>query len=257
MGDPEGHWPVTGWEPVHEDLHDGVQDHETGQQTDATEPEVPCLKCPLRDEDFPQEPSEWRNPCKGQCGNEEHPTEQWMKRDESADVLIRFDNGYTMYSHNQLYGRWYVKQAYEYPKTNRQLRVAIHNEKKSALLYSASDIEVMRDEEVHLHPFIARVGPDILSEDVTSGDILTRMEAFRRRKWAHLLLDQGFVAGIGNYLRSEILFVSGIHPTLRPMDCRDDQLTLAAEAIIHLMKQSYETAWLDFFFKFPLQVPKG
>ncbi len=157
-------------------------------------------------------------------------------------MLIRFDNGYTMYSHNQLYGRWYVKKAFEYPKTNRQLRVAIHNEKKSALLYSASDIEVMRDEEVHLHPFIARVGPDILSEDVTSGDILTRMEAFRKRKWAHLLLDQGFVAGIGNYLRSEILFVSGIHPTLRPMDCSNEQLTLAADAIIHLMKQSYETA---------------
>ncbi|MCF2132653.1 endonuclease VIII, partial [Strepomyces sp. STD 3.1] len=70
-------------------------------------------------------------------------------------MLIRFDNGYTIYSHNQLYGKWYIRAAYSYPKTNRQLRLALHNEKYSALLYSASDIEVLRDEEVPLHPFVS------------------------------------------------------------------------------------------------------
>ncbi len=44
-------------------------------------------------------------------------------------MLIRFDNGYTIYSHNQLYGKWYVRSSYNYPSTNRQLRLAIHNEK--------------------------------------------------------------------------------------------------------------------------------
>jgi endonuclease VIII len=66
-------------------------------------------------------------------------------------MLIRFDNGYTIYSHIQLYGKWYIRN----PKTNRQLRLAIHNENKSALLYSASDIEVLRDEEVPGHPFVS------------------------------------------------------------------------------------------------------
>jgi len=158
-------------------------------------------------------------------------------------MLIRFDNGYTIYSHNQLYGKWYVRSAYHYPKTNRQLRLAIHNEKKSALLYSASDIEVLRDEEVDAHPFISKVGPDILSEDVTTLQLLERMKSkrFYKRKWTSLLLDQSFVAGIGNYLRSEILFVAGIHPDLRPVDCTEEQLQKAASAIIELTKRSYET----------------
>jgi endonuclease-8 len=26
-------------------------------------------------------------------------------------MLIRFDNGYTIYSHNQLYGKWYIRAA--------------------------------------------------------------------------------------------------------------------------------------------------
>ncbi|NMH69324.1 endonuclease VIII [Bacillus sp. RO3] len=158
-------------------------------------------------------------------------------------MLIRFDNGYTIYSHNQLYGRWYIRNLYNYPQTNRQLRLSLHNENKSALLYSASDIEVLRDGEVHVHPFVAKVGPDILSEEVTEGELLERMKdkRFSKRKWSILLLDQSFVAGIGNYLRSEIMFVAGIHPSLRPADCTIEQLTKAAEAMIQLMVQSYKT----------------
>ncbi|QHT45041.1 endonuclease VIII [Bacillus sp. SB49] len=156
-------------------------------------------------------------------------------------MLIRFDNGYTIYSHNQLYGKWMIRNAYNYPKTNRQLRLAIHNEKKSALLYSASDIEVLRDEEVPAHPFIAKVGPDILSETVTPDELAARFEEkrFRNRRWTSLLLDQAFIAGIGNYLRSEILFAAGISPETRPVDSTEEQKRKAAEATIDLMWQSY------------------
>ncbi|QKS70375.1 endonuclease VIII [Paenalkalicoccus suaedae] len=156
-------------------------------------------------------------------------------------MLTRFDHGYTVYSHNQLYGKWVIRNAYNYPKTNRQLRFAVHNEKKSALLYSASDIEVLRDEEVADHPFIKKVGPDILSEDVTEEMLLNRFtsKSFVKRNWGGLLLDQHFIAGIGNYLRSEILYVARIHPSLRPIDCTDEQLEAAARATIELMWQSY------------------
>lgn len=157
-------------------------------------------------------------------------------------MLIRLDNGYTIYSHNQLYGKWYVRNAYNYPKNNRQLRLALHNDKKSALLYSASDIEVLRDEEVPLHPFIAKVGPDLLSEEVTAEQLKERFQskAFSGKKWTSLLLDQSFIGGIGNYLRSEILFLAGIHPDLRPVDCSEEQLDRAAEATVTLVTQSYE-----------------
>ncbi|WP_252313937.1 endonuclease VIII [Sinobaca sp. H24] len=158
-------------------------------------------------------------------------------------MLIRFNNGYTIYSHNQLYGKWYVRSAYNYPATKRQLRLAIHNEKKSALLYSASEIEVLRDEEVEEYPFLAKIGPDILNNETSAEELYERVTSrkFVNRKWASLLLDQSFVAGIGNYLRSEILFEAGIHPGKRPADCTEEQLHRAAEALITLVERSYET----------------
>ena len=77
-------------------------------------------------------------------------------------MLTRFDSGLTLYSHNQLYGRWMVQRAGELPRTNRQLRFAIYNSEHSALLYSASAIEVLREEDLSVHPFLARIGPDVL-----------------------------------------------------------------------------------------------
>ena len=154
-------------------------------------------------------------------------------------MLIRCSNDLSVYSHNQLYGRWVVRQAYSYPKSNRQLRLAIHNEKKSAVLYSASDIEVLTLEQITTHPYLAQLGPDVLS--VTPNAVLELLQAQknRRRQFSALLLDQRFLAGIGNYLRSEILFTAGLHPRRRPLDCSREQLERLAIATATIPRQSY------------------
>ena len=154
-------------------------------------------------------------------------------------MLIHFENELSIYSHNQLYGRWQVRAAYSYPKTGRQLRLAIHNQKKSALLYSASDIEVLTREEIATHHFLAKLGPDVLA--VKPAQVLSQLKSdkFRRRQLVSLYLDQHFLAGVGNYLRSEILFVAGVNPRLRPLDLEDEQLAVVAEAAVFTSRQSY------------------
>lgn len=156
-------------------------------------------------------------------------------------MVMRFDNGLCVYSHNQLYGKWLIRNAYNYPKTNRQLRLALHTEKKSALLYSASDIEVLNVNQVSSHPFISRLGPDVMHQGTTPEQVQIRAcsDKFRRRGFKNLLLEQSFLAGIGNYLRSEILFVAGIHPLKRPLDCTDAQLRRFSEAALDIPRQSY------------------
>jgi endonuclease VIII len=158
-------------------------------------------------------------------------------------LLTRFSNHLTIYSHNQLYGVWYVRKAQDYPTTNRQLRLAIHTPKKSALLYSASEIMVLNDRELEQHPFLLRLGPDVLDPATTSAEIQARLLSpkFRRRGLPTLLLDQHFICGLGNYLRSEVLFLAGIYPTQRPADCSDHQLQKLAAACITVPRQSYQT----------------
>ena len=158
-------------------------------------------------------------------------------------MLIRFDNGLSIYSHNQLYGKWTIRKAYNYPETKRQLRLAIHNERKSALLYSASDIEVLDEKAIAVHPFLSRLGLDVLNEQTTTRKVKARLlsKSFHRRRFTSLLLDQSFLAGLGNYLRSEILFVGRVHPTLRPVDCSQTQISALAKAALIIPRQSYQT----------------
>ena len=168
---------------------------------------------------------------------------EWVSSRGKA-LLTRFEDGLTIYSHNQLYGRWYVTRRDNLPRTNRTLRLAIHTRTHSALLYSASDIEVLTPEELPLQKYLARLGPDALDEDVVWRDVLRRLEdsKFAGRSLAALYLDQGFVAGIGNYLRTEILFNAKVNPFDRPKDLSKKQLGLLARNTLELTRQAYRTS---------------
>ena len=158
-------------------------------------------------------------------------------------MLTRFDVGLSVYTHNQLYGRWYVMRHGKLPRTRRQLRFAVTAGDRQALLYSASEIEVLDAEAERRHPFLSRLGPDLLSQAPSTGELAERLaeRRFRGRQLGALLLDQGFVAGLGNYLRAEILFEARIHPRRRGIDLGDDERRLLADRTIALTRRTYRT----------------
>lgn len=158
-------------------------------------------------------------------------------------ILTRFDVGVAVYSHNQLYGKWYIRRAGSYPKTGRSLRMEIRGPEKAALLYSASEIEVLRPEEEPNHSYLGKLGPDALDSDVDEARVVEQMEdrRFSGRQLGALLLDQAFVSGLGNYLRSEILWWAGLHPGWRPKDLAPDEQQDLAHWILDVTRQSYRT----------------
>lgn len=161
-------------------------------------------------------------------------------------VLIFFaatdeDGPWCVYSHNQLYGKWRIGRPSVVPRTRRQLRFAVLAPKKAARLYSASDIRLVRPEALDEVDYLARLGPDPLNQTVTVEDLLEVFEnqRFRGRGLGGLLLDQGFIAGIGNYLRSEILFEARITPKTRPRDLDEQTQVRLAEAVLRLVERTY------------------
>ncbi len=159
-------------------------------------------------------------------------------------MLTHFASGETIYSHNQLYGEWSVLKPGDLPQPNLQIRLAIHTAKTIAVLYSASEIEVWKKTDIDRHPYIRKLGVELLAPATTTRDVLAQIN---RPEWARksltaALLDQGFLAGIGNYLRSDILFVARIHPSSRIADLSATQRQALARAALKLTRQSYRTA---------------
>lgn len=158
-------------------------------------------------------------------------------------MLTRFDNGLTLYSHNQLYGRWFTAPRGCPNNTRRALRVALHTATHSALLYSATDVEILTPQQVGDHPFLSRIGPDILHQDTAPARIAARLEhpRFRRRAVGSLYLDQSFLAGIGNYLRSEILFTARVHYLDKPAALDKSARNRLARSTTTISWRSYRT----------------
>ncbi len=158
-------------------------------------------------------------------------------------MLTRFDNGLVMYSHNQLYGRWYTSKLPRLPKTTRSLRVAFDTDTHTARLYSATDIDILDEDRLEAHPFLKAVGPDVLDESLKPAAIVRRLESerFSGRAFGSLYLDQHFLAGIGNYLRSEILWAGGVFPTGRPKDVDVKTLQKLARETLKISRRSYRT----------------
>lgn len=158
-------------------------------------------------------------------------------------ILTYFGNDLVMYSHNQLYGKWMISDSGKKPDTNRSLRVAFHNGEKSAYLYSASEIEILDREKVPEHSYITKLGPDVLHPETAYDDIVGqfRGDEFQNRKLTTLLLDQGFVSGIGNYLRSEIMFYAGVNPRHKLREYSNEQKEKLAKATVKLSERSYES----------------
>jgi endonuclease-8 len=158
-------------------------------------------------------------------------------------LIVNFANGESIYTHNQLYGKWLVGPAGERPDTPRELRLALDTRSHAALLYSASEIEVLPTEQLAAHPYVRKLGVELLDDATTPAHVRAQLDAprFARQRLGTLLLDQGFLAGIGNYLRSEILFVARLHPDQRLGALDRAARQRLARAALAITRRAYRT----------------
>jgi len=158
--------------------------------------------------------------------------------------VLHFSNGHSIYVHLQLYGRWKTGRLQSYKPSRRTLRIRLETDTHYAALYSATDIEILTTEAVDEHRFIQKLGPDILKKGYTSSHISRRLgkTTFARRSLGALLLDQSVFAGLGNYLRSEILLRAGLLPSRKLGSLSPSEKTLLAKMIHETTHRAYKTA---------------
>ena len=158
-------------------------------------------------------------------------------------MLIRFKNDWTMYSHNQLYGRWTINLNGTKISSSRALRVLFKTKKHTVRLWSATDIDLLPTSEENEHSFLRKIGPDVLNEscnlELIEERLMSRM--FNKKKASTLMLDQTLFSGLGNYLRSEILFDAKIHPDDRPIDLDKTRISKWAKSIKNISYLAYKT----------------
>jgi len=163
---------------------------------------------------------------------------QYVKA-RSKGLLISVGD-YVMYSTPTL-RRWTVTEHSKPDTTNRSLRVVFGNDKNTARLWSATDIEILEPWELSGHPYLAKLGPDVADLEIDFAEVIAQVSnpKFARRQLSGLLLDQSFLAGVGNYLRSEILFDAGISPYRKVGSMSKSELDSLAKSAIGITALAY------------------
>ncbi len=92
------------------------------------------------------------------------------------------------------------------------------------------------------------VGPDFMKDEV-SLEYFTQViqnKRIKTKQIGDLLLEQGKFAGIGNYLRAEILYASKISPFRELKDLTDKDIKTIYKNIIKIVKESADKGGMSF-----------
>ena len=135
-------------------------------------------------------------------------------RTHGKNLFFDFDSGWTLYTHMMMWGSWHVyAHTEEWRKEEKKSRVVLHTDAHVVVLFSAPVCELVRTDELANHR-TAALGPDLLRDDFDSDEAWRRFQAPEARDLplGEAVMIQDVIAGIGNILKSEVLFLAGIHP---------------------------------------------
>ena len=122
------------------------------------------------------------------------------------NLLLRFEDGVTLRSHLRMSGRWRVER-----RGGRRVGrpwLVLRGQEWEAVQWNGPVLSLAPAP-------VARLGPDLLADDVDVGDVVARLRrSDPERRIGEALLDQRLVAGIGNLWLAELLWQARVAPWL-------------------------------------------
>jgi endonuclease-8 len=129
---------------------------------------------------------------------------------------IHFSDHRILLIHLMMWGSWRIYRKGEpWDKSIQRARVIFYTNSHAAVVFSAPVVKLLTPFELQNDPNWGNLGPDPLRSDFSSKEFLGRLDQSPSREIGEALLDQQVIAGVGNILRIEILFMSRIHPRRR------------------------------------------
>ena len=157
-------------------------------------------------------------------------------------LVGQVEGGLFFHSHYLMWGRWRVVplDAEEVATRDRRERARILTDDAAALLFSAPTFDVGEGDPYAVIPALPRLGPDVLDEPFDAAEFLRRLALDPDRTVGAALLDQTVAAGIGNYLRAEILYACRMDPWRLVGELDEAERGCLAETVPQLCRLAYE-----------------
>jgi endonuclease-8 len=128
-------------------------------------------------------------------------------------LLIVFSGDLILRTHMRMSGSWHLyRHGERWWLSEQMMRIRIDTADWVAVAFKVPVAEFVTAKQLATRDPVAQLGPDLLGETFDRDDAIRRIIASGHRAIAQTLLDQRILAGIGNIYKSEVLFMSGVHP---------------------------------------------
>lgn len=165
--------------------------------------------------------------------------------------LIGYIEGdFFFHSHLMMWGRWQTfaplrrrkSKPIELPEKDRRERARIVVEDAAAILLSAPVFNVGEGDPYEVIEILDTLGPDALPYrgPFDRAEFLRRLLEHKHETIGAALLNQRIVAGLGNYLRAEILFSCKLNPWLTVGELGERPLSCLSKTIPRLARVAYK-----------------
>jgi endonuclease-8 len=146
---------------------------------------------------------------------------------------LLFDFGdLVLHSHLGMSGAWHVYPCgAARPRPRSSAWAVLGGERSDAVQLGGPTLRVLPASRVAIDPRLARLGPDILADDLDLDRVVAGFRAADpSRPLGDALLDQRLTAGIGNIFKSEACFAARVDPWRRLADVDDEELSAVLDA---------------------------
>ena len=128
-------------------------------------------------------------------------------------LLIRFDDEKILHSHMGMTGSWHIyRNGDAWQKNRENANCIVQVEGACAACYSPKVIELISNRELECHPYLAKLGPDLMAPDFDFAAAVTRFRVHHAQPIGEAVMNQTIVCGMGNVYKSELLFIERINP---------------------------------------------
>jgi endonuclease-8 len=134
------------------------------------------------------------------------------------NLLVQFESGRTLRTHMMLHGSWHLyREGERWRRPAFHARVELHADNGFvAVCFAAPVVEWLREER------LSNLGPDATADAFDAEGALRRLRARADATLDEALLDQSAMAGVGNVIKCEALFLERLDP-YRTVASLDDQ----------------------------------
>jgi endonuclease-8 len=154
-------------------------------------------------------------------------------------LLIAFSGGLVLHTHMRMHGSWHIYRSGErWRAPAHDMRIVVGTDVYVAVAFNVPIAEFLTREQLARHSQLQALGPDLADPSFDREEVRRRLAGHDREAIHDVLLNQRVLSGIGNVLKSEVLFVTRLNPFTPAGDIDEATFNRLMDAALRLMKMN-------------------